>query len=1065
MPRRTDPTELTQRSLRSDRTNRGKRSVDSSTLPVPAAMPGGTTILPQPEEHEVRANRTAQSGRRHFGHSPEQVGNMIASCLPSDKVILFKRTLRSECKKFREGNGAFSTCPGRTRLGYLSKCPVECIEEALKICFAGYAVLITRLSSVDEYEPAGGVGAGCGDFLDSSSSWLQFYVMDCILNRSLRPPRKETQSKVANNNIVGSSNMTSVPLKISFTGGDTTSTEERCYRAVVAAIPDAGIFYSSHERRSALVPQDKEAMGNNSGVKGEPFYGDRPYLPMDIAWLRVRCRDCLESVANKKGVVDGESYSWFRRGGYVEHLFDSGVEDDLMPRIWKIAIGVPPARRGTNVVDAAQHRAVFPQMHSILQAYHAPDGYGIPLPPDVFLETTEQDGNKEETVVVRNNVCDARVYYRKQLRLSSSSKKRCRHYVNGALHEVIPPGSYIVRPQVDGPLDIVVSVQAARPYTSATGLPEPGCLPDAKKFDFMDASDYLPIVLGNVNYPPRRKRKRGVSSPRVTKEMNACTSSDVDYNMHKDVTGSVVACDGKLKYMKWYTERQTVVKVRFVGVDRKFSGPLRAMTDLGKKLQNKGKAHSRVGCGDQGHMYAIGSRVVHDKEAHTSTCVPYAGNSAAGSTLPPAVQAMEKIGLSLFPSVLRSMQSAERMYGLNACDGMEKVCKTRRRYADNNERCKDNRVSRIALTLDCSNNLSNSSHYDVNDGSAGYAVWTELIPGLASNWYFILPNIYGETKEGKPFSGLAIQLSHGVAIQWDGRILRHCTSVFQSDGVNSSSNIGKPLVPPENQVYGMFSAAKTKLVDFARTTFASGVADRLRLEELSRLLDENNVSSASTTRSGNSTGCVLGGTIGVDTPAVPVSDDVGHILVDNNTPSSTVSLLVDSMTIPRKKSKIESRVACVLEGKDACPSGGPDVGRPCCHEWYNRPTTTTNPMTTNRFVDNNRQQDDNSRRGNYDDRSMIYGQSVQFAQDAGHRNEWNNRRTRNLTTTNRFVDNREQYTNSRRGNDDDRSLIYGPSAQSAHGRRRTNEWYNRPTRTTNQFVVNKIVGTKINHSK
>ena len=126
--------------------------------------------------------------------------------------------------------------------------------------------------------------------------------------------------------------------------------------------------------------------------------------------------------------------------------------------------------------------------------------------------------------------------------------------MNGALHQVIPPGSYIVRPEVDGPLDIVVSVQAARPYTSATGLPEPGCLPDATKFDFMDASDYLPIVLlGNVNYPPRRKRKRGISSPRV-KETKACTSSDVDYNMHKDITGSVVACDGKLKYMKWYTE-------------------------------------------------------------------------------------------------------------------------------------------------------------------------------------------------------------------------------------------------------------------------------------------------------------------------------------------------------------------------------------------------------------------------------------------------------------------------------------------------------------------------------
>jgi hypothetical protein len=124
MPRRTDPTELTQRSLGSDRTNRGEGSANSSTLPVTAAMPAAT--IPQPEEHEVRANRTARSGRHAtLALRQTQVGNMIASCLPSDKVLLFKRTLRSECKEFRVGNGAFSTCPGRTPLGYLSKCPVR----------------------------------------------------------------------------------------------------------------------------------------------------------------------------------------------------------------------------------------------------------------------------------------------------------------------------------------------------------------------------------------------------------------------------------------------------------------------------------------------------------------------------------------------------------------------------------------------------------------------------------------------------------------------------------------------------------------------------------------------------------------------------------------------------------------------------------------------------------------------------------------------------------------------------------------------------------------------------
>lgn len=106
-------------------------------------------------------------------------------------------------------------------------------------------------------------------------------------------------------------------------------------------------------------------------------------------------------------------------------------------------------------------------------------------------------------------------------------------------------------------------------------------------------------------------------------------------------------------------------------------GPLGALVDLGDKLRVDGKAHSRVGCGDLGRMYAVGSRVVHDKETCTSKCVPYAGNAAAGSTLPPAVQAMEKVGQFLFPSALRAMQGAERMYGLEASVGMEKKLKQR----------------------------------------------------------------------------------------------------------------------------------------------------------------------------------------------------------------------------------------------------------------------------------------------------------------------------------------------------------------------------------------------------
>jgi hypothetical protein len=35
------------------------------------------------------------------------------------------------------------------------------------------------------------------------------------------------------------------------------------------------------------------------------------------------------------------------------------------------------------------------------------------------------------------------------------------------------------------------------------------------------------------------------------------------------------------------------------------------------------------------------------------------------------------------------------------------------------------RLTKVALSIDCSHNLSNSSHLDVNDASVGFSVWTE----------------------------------------------------------------------------------------------------------------------------------------------------------------------------------------------------------------------------------------------------------------------------------------------------------------------------------------------------
>jgi hypothetical protein len=66
----------------------------------------------------------------------------------------------------------------------------------------------------------------------------------------------------------------------------------------------------------------------------------------------------------------------------------------------------------------------------------------------------------------------------------------------------------------------------------------------------------------------------------------------------------------------------------------------------------------------------------------------------------------------------------------------------------------------------------------------------------ADNWYFILPNMHVETSQGS-YSGVAIKLYDGVVISWDGRVIKHCTSV---------TDIG-----PGQCVSSVFWAAKTNV--------------------------------------------------------------------------------------------------------------------------------------------------------------------------------------------------------------------------------------------------------------
>jgi hypothetical protein len=109
-------------------------------------------------------------------------------------------------------------------------------------------------------------------------------------------------------------------------------------------------------------------------------------------------------------------------------------------------------------------------------------------------------------------------------------------------------------------------------------------------------------------------------------------------------------------------------------------------------------------------------------------------------------------------------------------------------------------ICRVTHSMDLSVNLANSTHYDVNDASQGLSIWTVDHHGT-KHWYFVLPNMRSKFPgTDREYNGIAIKLSaHGVLIGWDGRLIRHGTSV-------TASQVGN--------VYGTFCAAKTRLIKY-----------------------------------------------------------------------------------------------------------------------------------------------------------------------------------------------------------------------------------------------------------
>jgi hypothetical protein len=265
-----------------------------------------------------------------------------------------------------------------------------------------------------------------------------------------------------------------------------------------------------------------------------------------------------------------------------------------------------------------------------------------------------------------------------------------------------------MRPSIDGPFDLVISVKTPRLYSSCTG-PREGCLPDATEFDFITGS-----------CEPFTCHSAMVADTTTGDDMVTTTNATIR------------------KWTKWITARESVVKVCYISTNQKLMHSLASIRQLGNQLCVRAKNKKcRDGHGDLGKMYAMGS-CVYTTDGVTNL-IPYLCNAVAGMLLPSAVSALHDVGMSCFPSALRSLQTCERLHGLPTLECIERMRRAPPPLVPS-VTSPSFRVSNFSLTVDSSCNLSNSSHYDVNDGSVGYcltvAVLYRIVP--ATNPYTIV---------------------------------------------------------------------------------------------------------------------------------------------------------------------------------------------------------------------------------------------------------------------------------------------------------------------------------------
>ena len=250
---------------------------------------------------------------------------------------------------------------------------------------------------------------------------------------------------------------------------------------------------------------------------------------------------------------------------------------------------------------------------------------------------------------------------------------------------------------------------------------------------------------------------------------------------------------------------EDVVHVSWICVRCAPVSTTKAVLNLGRRL-NRQKDNARKTSGDEGKMYAIGSRDTITEDGSVLQFVFQDNNGM--------LESLQKLNTEALPYLRQDfnevLSTFRRMEIATSCDvSIPDTAKTNTK----------NHKGFITSTMFMSVDLCNAGHVDVTDSTYSVCTWaTKDDKEEDEGWQLMLPNLCltgsNLASRGVDLSGVSpseygnrlndprepgcvnpkatsIKLFSGCTVSWDGTVVNHCTArSSRRDGTNTSPKYG-----------------------------------------------------------------------------------------------------------------------------------------------------------------------------------------------------------------------------------------------------------------------------------